>query len=193
MLQAIALMNALPRPTSLECFVESLDRPLSLYLTKSKLSLQPSGGERSPRTFIIKGPLAMSIVPDGDASSTVLELGWRTSTARSMRTELLFPLTADVTTAGLFDRVQEGDRTKCGQCHNAETYVTREGFPEGAFESDVLQPYDTLEVSVDLQLAETAACDPAVEPRRCALLDAIYTHGDVVQSPLWPLSLMQPL
>jgi hypothetical protein len=187
--QAIELMNSLPRPTSLACFVESLDRPLSLYLTRSNLSLQPSPGPRSPRTFIIKGPLAMSVVPDGRASAE-LELGWRTSTARSIKTEIEFPLVANVTAARLFDRVQEGDRTKCGQCHSAETHVTHEDFPEGAFESDILMPYSTLEVSVQSLLDETAACDPTTEEARCAMLDAIYGHGDVVQSPLW---LMQPL
>lgn len=187
--QAIELMNALPKPTSLECFVESLDRPLSLYLTKSDLSLQPSPGARSPRTFIIKGALAMSVVPDGRASAE-LELGWRTSTARSIKTEIEFPLVADVTTARLFDRVQEGDRTKCGQCHAAETHMNHEDFPEGVFESDIFLPYSSLEVSVESLLDETDLCDPSVEKARCSMLDAIYGHGDVVQSPLW---LLQPL
>jgi hypothetical protein len=187
--EAIALMNAFPRPTSLECFLEALDRPLSLYLTSSALSLQPSAGPRSPRTFIIKGALAMSVVPDG-RTSVDLEIGWRTSDARSIKSEIEFPLVADVSAARLFDRVQEGDRTKCGQCHSAETRVIHEDFPDGAFESEVLVPYSTLEVSVDSLLDETAACDPAAEPRRCSMLDAIYGHGAVVQSPLW---LTQPL
>src|SRR6185436_10338181 len=36
--EAIILINTLPRPTTLACFLEALDRPLSLYMTMSTSS-----------------------------------------------------------------------------------------------------------------------------------------------------------
>jgi len=74
--QAVLLMNSLPRPTTLECFIESLDRPLELYLTSSNLSLQPADGARSPRTFIVQGALVLSVVGNREFSS-LLEIGYQ--------------------------------------------------------------------------------------------------------------------
>src|SRR5688572_1923031 len=112
--EAIILMNSLPRPTSLACFVQALERPLSVYMTSSGFSLQPSPGERSPRTFFVNEPLVMSIVLDGPAQNA-LELGYRTTETRSIKTEILFPLESDVTYGNFFDEVLEGEGTKCGR------------------------------------------------------------------------------
>jgi hypothetical protein len=182
--QAIILLNTLPKPVTLACFLEALDRPLTLYLTKSDESLQPSPGARSPRAFILRGELAMSIVLDGPASNT-LEFGYRTQPGRSIKAEIEFPLTIDVSETSLFDRVQTTPRTtKCGACHVGEGKFDYPGFPLGVFESDVLAPFELEEVSVESLRAEATSCDPAAEPYRCGLLASLFDHGEVVQGLL---------
>ena len=182
--EAINHMNALPRPTTLRCFLQSLKRPLDLYMTSSGNSLQPSPGARSPRTFIVNGPLVMTIVPDGEAKNT-LELGFRTSADRSIKTEVLFPLTADVTPATIFERVQVGAGTLCGNCHVGEVHTDYEAFPGGVFESNIIVPNPVLEVGLEEFRAEEAACDPQLESSRCGILVALFQHGEVQPSTLW--------
>lgn len=182
--EAIILLNTLPKPVTLACFLEALDRPLSLYMTQSNDSLQPSPGARSPRTFIVNGALAMSIVLDGAARET-LEFGFRPEPGRSIKAEIEFPLTRDVSESSLFERVQVTETTTaCGACHVGEALEEFPGFPNGVFVSDVLVPFDLDEVSIESMQAETDACDPAVESFRCGLLSALFERGDVVRGVL---------
>lgn len=182
--EALVLMNSLPKPTTLECFLQSLARPLSVYLTSSSQSLQPSPGARSPRTFIVNEDLVMSIVFDGEAGET-LEFGFRTTQDRSIKTEILFPLEEDVTLSGLFDRVLTGSVTMCGRCHTGEIFTTHEAFPDGVYESAVIEPSSVYQVDLEALRAEEEACDPSVESNRCGMLDALFDFGEVRQSPLW--------
>jgi hypothetical protein len=182
--EAMILMNTLPRPTTLACFLQALERPLELYATSSGQSLQPSPGPRSPRTFIVNEPLVMSIVFEGKGA-VALELGYRTSETRSVKTEILFPLTRDVTYANLFDEVMQGDtQTRCSACHIGEVRTVTPTLPNmDVFESDIFLPYDRLAVDVDSLRAERASCDAAVEPERCALLSAVFDFGEVGAAP----------
>ena len=50
--EVVTLLNALPKPLNLPCFVASLARPLSLHAVNSPFSAQPAQGRRSPRIFI---------------------------------------------------------------------------------------------------------------------------------------------
>jgi hypothetical protein len=182
--QAIILMNTLPRPTTLACFLEALDRPLTLYMTKSDDSLQPSPGARSPRTFILRGDMEMSVVLDGSARDT-LEFGYRYAPGRTIKAEVAFPLTRDVNERSLFDRVQVTPRTtKCGACHVGEDHEDFPGFPLGVFASDVLEPFEMDAVTIESIQAEHASCDAASEEYRCGLLSALFDHGDVVAGAL---------
>src|SRR5688572_16123159 len=63
--QTVELVNALPKPLSLACFVEALGRPLQLHATRSEISAQPAVGLRSPRIFLYFEPLIMTVVPAG--------------------------------------------------------------------------------------------------------------------------------
>jgi len=182
--QAIILMNTLPRPTTLQCFLEALDRPLTLFMTQSDDSLQPSPGARSPRTFILRGDMEMSIVLDGSARDT-LEFGYRYAPGRTIKAEVAFPLTRDVNERSLFDRVQVTPRTtKCGACHVGEDHEEFPGFPAGVFASDVLEPFAMDTVTIDSVKAEADACDEASEPYRCGLLSGLFDHGEVVPGAL---------
>lgn len=182
MSEAIDLMNSLPKPVSLACFLQALSRPLSLYMTRSDRSLQPARGARSPRTFIVYEPMVMSIVLDGPAS-VALELGYRTTPTRSVKTEITFPLETDVTVDNVFDEVLSGSRTKCGACHTGEVVTLNPDLPVDVFESDIIAPFDIYEVELDALRAERASCNAAEEPERCALLAAIFDHGEVFAAP----------
>ncbi len=182
--EAITHLNSLPRPTTVACFLQSLKRPLEVYMTSSPGSLQPSPGARSPRTFIVNGPLIMTIVPDGTARNT-LELGFRTSPERSIKTEVPFPLTGEVSAATIFEHVQQGSGTVCGACHVAEVHTEYEAFPGGVFESNIIIPNPVLEVGLEAFRAEEATCDPQIESARCGILTALFGYGEVRQSTIW--------
>jgi hypothetical protein len=182
--EAIVLLNTLPKPTTLACFLEALDRPLTLYMTSSDQSLQPSPGPRSPRTFVLRGDFEMSIVFEGAASNT-LEFGYRPIPSRSIKAEIVFPLTKDVSEDTLFSRIQVTPRTTlCGACHVGEGKEEFPGFPAGVFASDVNEPYGYFEVKLDLLKDEATDCDKAAEPYRCGLLSALFEHGETVQGLL---------
>lgn len=180
--EAMILMNSLPKPVTLACFLQALTRPLSLYMTSSGESLQPSPGPRSPRTFIVFEPLVMSIVLDGPAQGA-LEFGYRSTPTRSVKTEILFPLQTDVTFDNLFDDVRSGTLTKCGNCHTGEIRTFDDELAVEVFESDIIAPYETMEVDLPALRAERERCDPASEPSRCALLSALFDHGEVRAAP----------
>jgi hypothetical protein len=185
--EVVALLNSLPRPTTLPCFLQALERPLQVYLTESDQSLQPSPGPRSPRTFIVNQPLVMSIVFEGSARAT-LEIGYRTADTRSIKTELTFPLRKEVTFANLFDEVKDpqvtnGQATRCSACHTSETQIFNDEIQAEAFESDIYPPFEVYEVDVESLRSESASCDAAEEPERCAMLSAVFDYGDVVTAP----------
>jgi len=181
--QAVALMNALPKPTTLECFISSLDRPIDVYATSSSQSLQPAPDAHSPRTFIVRGPLEMSIVPDGDARITI-ELGYRPTLDQSIKTEIAFPLEKPISMNNVFDRVISPAGTECGRCHVGEQQMTYDGFPDGAWISQVNEPQTTFDVPVDALRDDAESCDPSDKPDRCDILWAVFDYGDVRQTKL---------
>jgi hypothetical protein len=181
--QAIILMNSLPRPTTLACFLQALERPLSVYMTSSSFSLQPAPGARSPRIFIVNEPLVMSVVLDGPAAAA-LEFGLRTSAIRSIKTEMIFPLTTDVNYDNFFSEVAQGpESTKCAACHTGEVVTLTEALPIEVFESDIIRPFEGMEVDVPSLRAEHMSCNEAEEPERCLMLSAFFDYGDVIEAP----------
>jgi hypothetical protein len=173
--EVVALLNALPHPVTLPCFLEALDKPFAVQLTSSVLSQQPSDGVRSPRTFLFFDPLIMSVVPSGKGAH-LLELGEQRSDTDSLKAELEFPITLPLTATTPFDRLRFSDDaspTTCGFCHASEEAVEGVAHPF-ARTSRALRPIPTLRVSVASMVAETAKCDTAAEPERCAMLRVLY-------------------
>lgn len=182
--EALVLLNTLPKPTTLECFIQALDRPLNVYFTSSAYSLQPAPEARSPRTFIQRGNLYMSIVFGGIAMDT-LEFGYRTVPSRSIKAEVVFPITRDLTEDTLFDRIARSDTTSvCGDCHVSEAREELPGFPAGAYVSEIFEPYDLMEVDLETMRQESESCDESVEGARCALLAAFFDNGPLVKGTL---------
>lgn len=175
----VALIDALPRPVTIPCLLEVLDRPLLVEASANTFSAQPADGRENPRIFIFRGELVLSIVPAGGAQN-LLELSLRRGPDRSVKGELLFPIEGAIDVATPYRRILYGgeQRTKCFACHADEApdpSVTH----APAFVSDIVAPHQLDLVAIEAVEAERDACDPAEEPERCAMLDALFGHGEV--------------
>jgi hypothetical protein len=173
----VALANALPRPLTLPCFLESLDRPLAAQPIVSIVSLQPSAGPRNPRFFLFWDKLIVSVVPDGTGRS-LLEMGQLVDVDRSLKAELGFPIDGTVDPGTPFARVFKGEGTTCGFCHSAELPAGDVGGAP-SFASTAFAPTPRSLQDLGLLRQERDRCDDAAEPDRCAFLRALFDHGEV--------------
>lgn len=174
--EAVAFINELPRPLTLDCVLERLERPLAVAATKSVISLQPAVGEHSPRLFLFAGELLMSVAVDGHGVE-LLEFGEFVGPARTIKAEIEFPLAGPLAEDAPFSRIFDGvDGTHCAICHRGETAAPE--YPL-AFASDALR-FPVLEgvALADLR-GEYERCDPDAQPERCARLTALFGHGPV--------------
>ena len=178
----LALVNALPSPVTLPCFVQALARPLQIHASVSTVSAQPSVGTRSPRIFTFWEGLRASIVLAG-AGAPLLELGEIRPESRSLKAEILFPVTTPLDPMTPYERILFAPGvTRCGFCHPAEdpdpdvTFAT-------AFTSVALRPLDSYAVSIASLAHELAICDSEAEPDRCALLQALFDQATPVEQP----------
>jgi hypothetical protein len=184
----LELINELPHPVQLTDFLESLPRPLALNANFNTQSAQPALGKRSPRIFIIIGKsFSMSLVP---GAAPNLEFGERDASGlRSVKGELHFPVEDQLTPEDAFVRLAPEESTGltldqatlCATCHNNEAPALDYPF-RGAFSSEILKPTPFFAVDVAAMRRERDACDPAMEPERCSVFQAIFDHGDVVQT-----------
>jgi len=186
--EAVALVNALKGqqegPLTLPCFLQSLTRPFPALATKSVFSAQPASGPRNPRFFLFSGGLVMSVVPAGDGRP-LLELAAYTTPTRSIKAEIHFPVEASVTTDAPYDRIRYGEKTTCGSCHGSETLV--EGVSGASrFVSDVLRPRNLEIVPLEFVRHEAEICPPGVDAERCAILTALFGHGEVTRGAFSP-------
>ena len=90
-------------------------------------------------------------------------------------------MSAPVAPAVPYDRVRfdsEVEATICAGCHPSEVPTTAISFA-GAYESDVLRPKKTQEIDLPFLQSEAALCDPSLEADRCAMLKAVFEHGEL--------------
>jgi len=182
--EALTLLNALPKPTSVACFLESLDRPLTIYATSSVNSAQPAMSVASPRVFLKLDRLWLSVVIDGD-SSYLIEFGDEVSAdprPRSIKGELALPIDAPVPPSAPYDRVRYGEGTVCGLCHFGEERVDSTSLLN-AFSSIAFRPRPETRVSVDDLRGAFATCDWQSQPHRCEMLAAVFGGGPVTEVP----------
>jgi hypothetical protein len=174
--EAVAFINELPQPLTLDCFLERLERPLAIAATKSVISLQPAVGENSPRLFLFMGELVMSVAVDGHGFD-LLEFGELVGPTRSIKGEIAFPLADTIAPDAPFTRIFDGaDGTGCGICHGGEAPAPE--YPQ-AFVSDALRFPDFEAVAFTVLRREHERCDPVLQPERCARLTALFGHGAV--------------
>lgn len=177
----INLINALPRPLDIPCFISSLKRPLDISLTNSGLSAQPASGNTNPRIFIMLAPLIISISVSGEGSYLV-EFAESIGNSRSIKGELKFPIASGALAASAaFDRINTGTSTTCGGCHRYEE-VTNSNYPGVVYESIALRPVNTSKVQLnDFQL-EVGKCQLATTPTyRCNLIFGLFNQGPLSQ------------
>ncbi|MEM9457358.1 MAG: hypothetical protein AAGF11_24475 [Myxococcota bacterium] len=175
--QVVDLVNALPKPTSLPCLLESLERPLAIYASTSTAGAQPATGPHNPRIFVLMGDLVMSVVSEGEARQT-LELGLAIGERRSIKAELVFPVEGMLGPEAPYEQVEFGVGTSCGVCHGAEAQVSTIDVAT-AWASDVFQDDPDQELSLSFLRQSARDCDPQAEPERCEMLGAIFGHGEV--------------
>lgn len=180
--EAVRLVNSLPKPTSLECFLEALDRPLALRATSSTVSLQPAVGERSPRIFILADPLFMSVVPEG-SGRPLLEFGELVEDVDSLKAEIEFPVTEQLTPHDTYDRIrhEDGGGTKCNTCHGSERSAPE--IDSAAYVSRAFRPDPKKIVPIDEVRDEYRRCNPSAEPERCSMFEALFGDGPVRERP----------
>ena len=79
----IRLLNEMPKPVSVACLIDVLERPLHVNATSNPFSGQPATSSKSPRIFLFLGKsLLVSVVPTG-AGAEVVEFGFNTDENRS--------------------------------------------------------------------------------------------------------------
>lgn len=171
------LINELPKPLDIPCLMSVLKRPLKIQMTNSKLSAQPAEGNDSPRIFIFKNDLVISIVPAGPGSE-LLEVSEMYSDTLSLKGELKFPLYEDIPLSAPYDRIDLGNgRTTCQQCHNSESQDSSITYAN-AFTSVALKPETSVKIydfSNDIYQCELAA----FKSYRCRMILAIFQDNQV--------------
>jgi hypothetical protein len=174
-LEDVERVGGLPWPVTLACFLHSLAKPLELNATESLISAQPAVGRRSPRSFTF-----VSISFDG-VGSRLLEMGeLRAGGTRALRAEIEFPVSGGLSREAPFERILVLDHhTMCGACHADEQPAPDVTFTR-AFESRPLRPVERERVSLESLARELVDCNAAREPERCAMLDAVFRSGAVI-------------
>jgi hypothetical protein len=181
--EAVALVNALPRPVTVACFLESLERPLHVNATRSFISLQPANGPRNPRLFLMFDGMSVSVVPAGSGSK-LIEFGEFVTPTRTLKAEIKTPVEVEVKPADPYlspintTGSNAGMSTTCRTCHAQEERWEPIGFAD-AYVSDALRPDPRSDVTLPSVLAERDACPDEDHGERCTMLRALFDHGEV--------------
>lgn len=185
--QIVELLNSMPKPVSIPCFLDVLARPLYVNATASDLSVQPASSPTIPRIFIFSGPtLILSFVPAGEGSHT-LEMSSLTSNTASVKGELPFPVTATLAADAAYTSIAnlQGTGTTCAGCHSAEA-AAPSSYGPGAYVSTALKPLATRDVSLfDLKF-QHGLCQPDDGADPCAGFEALFGHGEVLPKAFPP-------
>ncbi len=178
--EAVALLEALPSPVTVPCFVESLDRPLHVFASASPFSAQSSMDVASPRIFIRNGALTMTVIAEG-MGAQLLEFGEQSSDGRSIKAEVELGRGDVLSPYEPHERIRVDVGTTCGTCHDDEAPApgTRAGYA-----SEVLHPSPQFDVSLPALRRASDSCDPSEHAARCELLAALFGHGEVLAGTL---------
>jgi hypothetical protein len=173
----IALINSLPKPLTLDCFIENLEKPLSVHAVNNANSAQPAVNAHNPRILILKDPLILTVIPAG-AGRQLLEMGEIVSASQSVKAELEFPIVGEIVSEDAFSRMAAtvGGGSDCRFCHAGES-AAGAGFPTNAFKNDIVRPSEAVRITSSVLRREATSCDPSVDAYRCAILKAVFIDG----------------
>lgn len=175
----INLINALPKPTSITCFLKALKKPLKIMAVNNGFSAQPADGNQSPRIFIVNTKLALSVAPAG-AGKFLLELSEPSSTTKSFKGELNFPIAQTIDPLLVFTTTadpQSPGNSRCILCHRNEEKI-RYGNIGFAFNSEIVRPNELQRVFSLYLRNQAYMCNPATDKYRCDMLNAIFMTGE---------------
>lgn len=174
------LINELPKPLDLPCFVSSLARPLKINLTLSSTSAQPAVGRTSPRVFIFNDKLVLSIAPEGKGEK-LLEVSYMYTPDNSLKGEYQFPIYQQISSKYPFDRIATVDGinesgTTCQGCHNGESLDPNVTETKG-FTSVAIKPSSNMLLST-FRLELTKCELNNINDYRCKMIRAIFLYED---------------
>lgn len=176
----VAALDELPEPT-IPCLVASLERPLSVVVSRSQFSAQPALDEDNPRIFLMRPGLVMTIVTAGFGRE-LLELGEWESPTRTLKAELAFPLTPPVADEAPFEQVLNtsptvtGIASECSVCH-AEEELALELDGVNGYSSVALRPLDELILPLSTIARSREDCADLDRGPRCDMLRAVIDFG----------------
>lgn len=175
-------INAMEKPLTLPCFIQSLPRPLKIQSALSEFSAQPSPGQRSPRIFLFFDRLILTVAIDQEFSEfpyPLLEMSYLVDEADLITTkaELKFPVLDSLSPAAPYTGLSFNDRiSQCSFCHPRESILaTMDEIP--IYQSSMLKP--TIPLPVSQLYVENEKCQPSEETHRCAMLSSIVDHGEL--------------
>lgn len=174
----VALINSLPKPLTLDCFLRNLATNQKVYAVDNNFSAQPSAGPQSPRIFLLQPSFVLSVVPAGSARN-LLEMSQFTSATTSVKAELEFPITATLAADAPYTHILNvnSSGTRCFSCHSPETAVVG-GFGGPAYNSHVLVPDSLKRVPASILRSYAQTCASTSDQFRCAVLRAIFVYGN---------------
>ncbi|MEZ4870680.1 MAG: hypothetical protein R2827_00250 [Bdellovibrionales bacterium] len=179
----IDLINVLPKPLSLECFLANFDPPMNLLAVNSVSSAQPAEGPEQPRILIVRDQFIVTIVPTSNTNPLV-EFSRVIGSNRSVKGELQFPISDSIAETAAFDRIrttfngQPG--TSCRFCHKNEVEQ-----PDGSIASDIVDPLPSQIIKANYMQSILENCDEQSTPNKCRILKAVYGRGPV-SDIYWP-------
>lgn len=183
--ELISFINALPKPLELECLVRAFKRPLYVNASSSKLSVQPAESPDSPRIFIFKGKLIISLVPSGEGSH-ILEFSEMTTSMRSIKGEIALPVHEEVSKVDPYTKINNDNQTTCSGCHRSELLESLvEGVP--VYSSLALRPSIGRDVPLENLQEYYYQCEAITDnSKRCAVYKALFSGGGDIIAKSFP-------
>lgn len=167
--EVIDLINLLPKPVSIPCFLAALPRTYTLTAAESQASAQPASRDQ-PRFFLALGALFVTVTGDGTGKDHV-ELSEFDGRRQSIKGDLLFPIEGDLEATAPFAFKTEGQESSCAACHGGEKGGPKD--TRDATLSDALRPAPDALLSADELNGIKAACETGVDAH-CQLVRAIF-------------------
>lgn len=167
--ETVALLNLLPKPVSIPCFIAALPRNYALTAAESPASAQPATREE-PRFFLSSGALIITVTGSG-AGKEHVELSEFDGSRFSIKGDLTFPIADELEATTPFAMKTEGKDSPCAACHGLEKGGPKDA--RDATSSEALRPSDEAILTADEVGAIKAACESELSAS-CQLVRAIF-------------------
>jgi hypothetical protein len=176
----VDLVNKLPKPVTVNCFLYNYDHPLEIFAVDNQLNAQPSGGPDNPRIFIFKDDFMISVVPLGGGKDNI-EFSKIVNEGKSVKGDLHFPIEETIEDDEIFSNIinEANDGTVCRLCHGQESLYS--GL---SYSSNIIVPEENLRITKQDLSEEIKKCRTETSSR-CAMINYIYSAGEVSDIS-WP-------